>query len=165
MRWRGACQTQVIRRHTLLRRRLSSYCAAPPPGARSFPRRIGGCSGAEPLSWRRRRKGEVHAAPITILVSGSARGLPAHLGAGAGPGNSLQRKFRSGPVAGGQPPAVRERGAAECGRAEPGRALRYMEQPANKEPRLLDDTKGIPVGWYGVPLGAPSHRRSTAPSS
>ena len=65
----------------------------------------------------RRRKGEVHAAPITILVFGSALGLPAHLGAGAGPGNSLQRKFRSGPVAGGTSP-LRLRAMKTCSAPE-----------------------------------------------
>ena len=110
----------------------------------------------------RGRRGEKHG---TTLVASCARSLGLPNRGGAGPGHSIRANLRSGPFAGRQSTAVRQRGAAKCGRACPSRALRYMEQSANKEPRLLHDTQNIPVGRYGVPSGAPSHRRGTAPSS
>lgn len=59
---------------------------------------------------------------------------------------------------------------ARLNAAEPSRVGRSdtWSNPQTKSygsSTILDDTKGMPVGWYGVPLGAPSHHRSTAPSS
>ena len=66
---------------------------------------------------------------------------------------------RSGPLARGQPTAIREHSTVECGRAEPCWALGGVEQSADEQLRHLHDTAGVPFRWHGLSPCAASHRR------
>src|SRR6516162_1660607 len=115
------------------------------------------CTGGRGVTPRRR--GELYATPVITVLGGCARGLrsPAH--GGASPGHTIPRIPGSKPVGRGQPTVVRERRAAECSRAEPGRALRGVEQSADEQLRYLYRRSGVPLRWHGLPPGAASHRR------
>src|SRR6266550_3832844 len=107
----------------------------------------------------------MYATPVTTLLVGGIRGMRSFAGGGASPSHPIRGKLWSGSRAFRQPNDIRERGTTECGRTEPGRTLRDVEQSADEKPRRLDDIEGISVGWHGLPPGAPSHRCRKAPES
>src|SRR6266446_4528330 len=122
-------------------------------GGRWRMARIGGAR------WRRGREGEMYATAITPVLISCARILCVSIRGGAGSGHAIAGNVRSRSLARGQPTPVREHSAAECGRAEPGGALRDLEQSADQNFRHLHHTKGVPLGRHGLPPSAPSHRR------
>ncbi len=127
--------------------------AARAGGGRWRMTRIGGAR------WRRGREGEMYAtAIITVLIS-CARILCVFVRGGAGSGHAIPGNVRSWSLARGQPTPVRERSAAECGRAGPGGALRDLEQSADQNFRHLHHSEGVPLGRHDLPPSAPSHRR------
>jgi hypothetical protein len=90
-------------------------------------------------------------------VSRRGCGLVSSVRGGASPDQPFPRQRESGSLAGGQSTAIRERGAPECRRTEPGRALRSVEQSTDEEFRYFYNTPSVPLRPYGLPLGAAPH--------
>jgi len=111
-----------------------------------------------------RFKGEVYKTSVITWPVGCARGLHFPGRGRAGPNQPVPR--RAGPCTGGQPTVVRERSTTECGRADPSRTLRGVEQSADEQLRHLYYTPGVPLRRDGLPPSAASHhRRRTATRS
>src|SRR5271169_1419713 len=104
-----------------------------------------------------RVKGEGYAILVTTLPVGGARSRHFPDRGGAGPGQPVPR--RAGPCTGGQPIAVRERSATECGRADASRTLRGVEQFADEQLRHLHYIAGVQLRWDDLPPRAASHHR------
>src|SRR5882762_4090941 len=110
--------------------------------------RIGGAR------WRRGREGEMYATAIISVLISCARILCVSVRGGAGSGHATPGNVRSRSLARRQPTPVRERNAAEYGRAGPGGALRDLEQSADQNFRHLHHTEGVPLGRHGLPPSA-----------
>src|SRR6266481_5198264 len=127
--------------------------AARAGGGRWRMTRIGGAR------WRRGREGEMYATAIVTVLISCARILCVFVRDGAGSGHAIPGNVRSWSLARGQPTPVRERSAAECGRAGPGGALRDLEQSADQNFRHLHHSEGVPLGRHDLP---PSRMRKNA---
>jgi len=75
-------------------------------------------TGTAGLRWRRANEGEMHATPVTTLLLGGARGMRSSARGGASPSHPIRGKLWSRSRAFRQPDGLRQRGAAECDRAE-----------------------------------------------
>ena len=124
-----------------------------PGGPSGVVRETGRPQHGQPRS-RSGRRGECMRTLVIILLVRYARRLRPAAGVGASPGQPVPR--RSWPLAGGQPTDVRERGAAECCRANRDRALGGVAQSADEQLRHFDDNPGLPLRWHGLPPGHPA---------
>jgi hypothetical protein len=137
-----------------------------PGGPSGVVRETGRPQHGQPRS-RSGRRGECMRTLVIILLVRYARRLRPAAGVGASPGQLFPR--RSWPLAGGQPTDVRERGAAECCRANRDRALGGVAQSADDQAlrRYAGSCAQVarPATWCGIISLSPDGDRVTITAS